>query len=62
MAVKNISYPIYPISTRTEKGYITKSIPFFFCSVYVFGTNIIIMQLTSLKELKWLISDPNDII
>ena len=34
MAVNNISYPIYPLSTRTEKGYITKMIPFFFCSVY----------------------------
>ena len=30
MAVNNISYPIYPLSTRTEKGYITKMIPFFF--------------------------------
>ena len=35
MAVNNISYPIYPFSTRTEKGYITKMKPFFFCSVYV---------------------------
>ena len=35
MAVNNISYPIYPLSTRTEKDYITKMIPFFFCSVYV---------------------------
>ena len=35
MAVNNISYPIYPFSTRTEKGYITKMIPFFFCSVYL---------------------------
>ena len=35
MAVNNISYPIYPLSTRTEKGYITKMIPFFFCSVYL---------------------------
>ena len=35
MAVNNISYPIYPLSTRTEKGYITKLIPFFFCSVYI---------------------------
>ena len=34
MAVNNISYPIYLLSTRTEKGYITKMIPFFFCSVY----------------------------
>ena len=34
MAVNNISYPMYPLSTRTEKGYITKMIPFFFCSVY----------------------------
>ena len=30
MAVNNISYPISPLSTRTEKGYITKMIPFFF--------------------------------
>ena len=30
MAVNNISYPVYPFSTRTEKGYITKMIPFFF--------------------------------
>ena len=30
MAVNNISYLIYPLSTRTEKGYITKMIPFFF--------------------------------
>ena len=35
MAVNNISYPIYPLSTRTGKGYITKMIPFFFCSVYI---------------------------
>ena len=35
MAVNNISYPIYPLSTRTEKGYNTKMIPFFFCSVYI---------------------------
>ena len=35
MAVNNISYPIYPLSTKTEKGYITKMIPFFFCSVYI---------------------------
>ena len=35
MAVNNISHPIYPLSTRTEKGYITKMIPFFFCSVYI---------------------------
>ena len=34
MAVNNISFPIYPLSTRTEKGYITRMIPFFFCSVY----------------------------
>ena len=34
MAVINISYPIYPLSTRTEQGYRTKMIPFFFCSVY----------------------------
>ena len=34
VAVNNISYPIYPLSARTEKGYITKMIPFFFCSVY----------------------------
>ena len=32
MAVNNISYPIYmyPLSTRIEKGYTTKIIPFFF--------------------------------
>ena len=35
MAVNNISYLIYPLSTRTEKGHITKMIPFFFCSVYI---------------------------
>ena len=35
IAVNNISYPIYPLSTKTEKGYITKMIPFFFCSVYL---------------------------
>ena len=40
MAVNNISYPIYPLSTRTEKGYITKMIPFFFCSVYLQELNI----------------------
>ena len=34
MVVNNISYPIYQLSTRIEKGYITKMIPFFFCSVY----------------------------
>ena len=35
MAANNISYPIFPLLTRTEKGYITKMIPFFFCSVYI---------------------------
>ena len=35
MAVDNISYPIYPLSTRTEKCNITKIIPFFFCLVYL---------------------------
>ena len=30
MAVNNISYPIYSLPTRIEKGYITKMIPFFF--------------------------------
>ena len=30
MDVNNISYPIYPLSKRTEKDYITKMIPFFF--------------------------------
>ena len=34
MAVNNISYIIYPLSTRIEKGYTNKMIPFFFCSVY----------------------------
>ena len=34
MAVNKISYPIYPLSTRTEKGYITKMIPFFFFVQY----------------------------
>ena len=34
MAVNNISYPIYPLSMRTEKGYITRIIPFFLYSVY----------------------------
>ena len=34
MAVFNISYPINPLSARIEKEYITKIIPFFFCSVY----------------------------
>ena len=35
IAVNNILYPIYPLSRRAEKGYITKIVPFFFCSVYV---------------------------
>ena len=37
MAVNNISYTIYLLSTRTEESYITKMIPFFFffCSVYI---------------------------
>ena len=30
---RNLSHPQYPLSTRNEKGYITKMIPFFFCSV-----------------------------
>ena len=30
MAMNNISYPIYQLLTRTEKGCITKIIPFFF--------------------------------
>ena len=38
MAVNNISYPIYPLSTRIEKGFTTKIIPFFFvqysCTIY----------------------------
>ena len=37
MAVNNISYIIYPLSMRIEKGYTTKMIPFFFCSVYLPG-------------------------
>ena len=36
MAVNNISYSIYQLSTRTENGYIIKMIPFFFCSVYMY--------------------------
>ena len=35
MAVNNISYPISPLLTRTEKGLITKMIPFFFVQ-YIF--------------------------
>ena len=35
MADNNISYIIYPLSTRIEKGYTTKMIPFLFCSVYL---------------------------
>ena len=34
MAVNSISYSIYLLSTKIEKGYTTKIIPFFFCSVY----------------------------
>ena len=34
MAVNNISYIIFPLSAIIEKGYTTKMIPFFFCSVY----------------------------
>ena len=30
MVVNNISYPIYPLSTRVEKVNTTKIIPFFF--------------------------------
>ena len=30
---------MYPLSTRTEKDYITKMIPFFFCSVYMLDSN-----------------------
>ena len=41
MAVNNISYPIFPLSTRIEKGYTTKIIPFFFCSVYMTWSHII---------------------
>ena len=36
MTVNNISYLIYPLSTRTEKGYITKIIPFFLFSIYCY--------------------------
>ena len=36
MAVNNISYPIYPLSTRTENSYITKMIPFS-CSVNMYS-------------------------
>ena len=46
MAVNNISYPIYPLLTRTEKGYITKMIPFFFCSVYLFQFVTIMLCVT----------------
>ena len=35
MAANNISHPKYSLSTRIEKGYTTKIIPFFFCSVYI---------------------------
>ena len=34
MAVNNISYSIYLLSTKIENGYTTKGIPIFFCSVY----------------------------
>ena len=44
IAVNNISYPIYPLSTRTEKGYITKMIPFFFCSVYLYSLQKVIIS------------------
>ena len=46
LAVNNIPYPIYPLSTRTEKGYITKIIPFFFCSVYIYSCYIIFIIYT----------------
>ena len=47
MAVINISYPIYPLSTSTEKGYITKMIPFFFCSVYFVSKNFFLSKFLS---------------
>ena len=41
IAVNNISYSIYPLSTRTEKGYITKMIPFFFVQyIYIYSIYI----------------------
>ena len=46
MAISNISYPIYQLSTRTEKGYTTKMIPFFFCSVYVFDPPEFVDKIT----------------
>ena len=36
MAVNNISYSIY-LLLKIEKGYTTKIIPFFFCSVYKYA-------------------------
>ena len=40
MAANNISYPIYPLPTRIEKGYTTKIIPFFFSVQYIFYWNV----------------------
>ena len=49
-AVNNISYPIYPLSKRTEKGYITKMIPFFFCSVYEHKIVLLLSVLSLLND------------
>ena len=53
MAVSNISYPIYQLSTRTEKGYTTKMIPFFFCSVYHIHDCVIQLRYTGVRWTSW---------
>ena len=51
MAVNNNSYPIYPLSTRTEIGYITKMIPLFFFFLFSIGIHKYSSNLGVLGEL-----------
>ena len=51
MAVNNISYIIYPLSTRIEKGYTIKMIPFFFVK-YIKG-KVLFRSCKTLVNKKW---------
>ena len=60
MAVNNISYSIYLLSTKIEKGYTTKSIPFFFVQyrISTLSINNCQIRLRSAVKTLWERSDP----
>ena len=62
MAVNTISYPIHPLSTRNEKGYLTKMIPFFFCSVYYEDLRILIAKVMDMRDMQGFVSTWNAVL